>query len=67
MSLDGGALGADEARRYREVLTGQAEALATQVRPGDLVLLHDPQTAGLTAPLILLALLTANGPTHRRH
>jgi len=34
------------------VLAGHAAALSEQVRPGDLVLLHDPQTAGLAAPLM---------------
>jgi trehalose synthase len=49
---DGGPLGTREAGHYREVLAGHAEALASQIRPGDLVLLHDPQTAGLAAPLV---------------
>ena len=31
--------------------TANAGAIAPQVRPGDVVILHDPQTAGLAAPL----------------
>ena len=48
---DGGALGSAEAAHYEEVLGGNAKALADLVRPGDLVLLHDPQTAGLAGRL----------------
>jgi trehalose synthase len=49
---DGGPLGAPEAAHYRDVLAANAEGLLGRVGPGDLVLLHDPQTAGLTAPLV---------------
>src|SRR5829696_6267471 len=49
---DGGPLGAPEKDHYADVLAGHAAALSEQVRPGDLVLLHDPQTAGLAAPLM---------------
>lgn len=46
---DGGRLD-DEARRtYEHALRPSADALAARVGPGDIVLLHDPQTAGLTA------------------
>lgn len=48
---DGGELGPREERHYREVLARNAEELAAQVRPGDFVLLHDPQTAGLAAAM----------------
>jgi trehalose synthase len=48
---DGGPLGAAEAEHYRQVLAANAEDLLAEVRPGDLVLLHDPQTAGLAEPL----------------
>ena len=42
----------DVARRvYDEVSRLNAAALVRFVRPGDLVLLHDPQTAGLAPPL----------------
>ncbi len=48
---DGGPLGDDEQAIYRRVLAPQASELADLVRPGDIVLLHDPQTAGLAAAL----------------
>ena len=46
---DGGRL--DDAARetYEGALRSTAQALAARVRPSDIVLLHDPQTAGLTA------------------
>ena len=49
---DGGPL--DEAQRatYEEVSSQNALALAREVRAGDLILLHDPQTAGLVRPLL---------------
>ena len=40
-----------DARHYEQVLAANADELLGQVRPGDIVLLHDPQTAGLAAPL----------------
>ncbi|HMA46682.1 MAG TPA: glycosyltransferase [Frankiaceae bacterium] len=48
---DGGPLGPAEHAHYREVLAGSAEALRSRVRPGDIVLLHDPQPAGLLAAM----------------
>ena len=48
---DGGPLGPDERREYDEVLAPSAEALTAMLRPGDPVMLHDPQTAGLIRPL----------------
>ena len=36
---------------YERALRGNALELAALVRPGDVVLLHDPQTAGLTPAL----------------
>ncbi len=48
---DGGPLDDDERAVYEQTLEGNAEQLRHLVRPGDLVLLHDPQTAGLGAPL----------------
>jgi trehalose synthase len=47
----GGPLGAAESGHYAQVLAANAVELAARVRPGDVVLLHDPQTAGLAAPL----------------
>ena len=44
---DDGALGEAEAAHYREVMAANADALLELVHPGDVVLLHDPQTAGL--------------------
>ena len=46
-----GAFTADDAAHYEEVLAANADELLTRMRPGDLVLLHDPQSAGLTARL----------------
>lgn len=48
---DGGPLGPEEQARYAASLAPVAEALAAEVRPGDFVLLHDPQTAGLAPAL----------------
>lgn len=44
---DGGVLGEAEAALYREVLDENIGLLERRVSPGDIVLLHDPQTAGL--------------------
>ena len=48
---DGGALGAAERRLYERVLRENAAELAVVVRRGDVVVLHDPQTAGLARSL----------------
>jgi trehalose synthase len=48
---DAGALGEAERDRYLAALVPVADALVERVHPGDVVLLHDPQTAGLVAPL----------------
>jgi trehalose synthase len=48
---DGGPLGPAERAHIESVLTANADAMADQVQPGDIVLLHDPQTAGLAGPL----------------
>jgi trehalose synthase len=50
-TLSGSPLGAAEAGHYTQMLAANAVELAARVRPGDVVLLHDPQTAGLAAPL----------------
>jgi hypothetical protein len=43
----GAELGAVEHEHYARVLARNLSSLRKQVRPGDVVLLHDPQTAGL--------------------
>lgn len=47
---DGGPLAVGEREVYETTLRDNAEDLLTVVRPGDVVVLHDPQTAGLAAP-----------------
>ena len=49
---DGGALGAAELSHLRDVMSANAESVGDRVNAGDLVLLHDPQTAGLVGPLV---------------
>jgi len=48
---DDGPLGDQERRIYAATLEGNAAELAERVRSEDIVLLHDPQTLGLAAPL----------------
>ena len=48
---DAGPLSRADAAHYGQILAANADELLRQVRPGDVVLLHDPQTAGLAAPL----------------
>jgi len=48
---DGGPLGATEAEEYEHVCRRRGEAFAGRVAPGDIVVLHDPQTAGMAALL----------------
>jgi trehalose synthase len=48
---DGGPLGEDERRAYEETLAANAERLRGLIRPGDAIILHDPQTAGLIGPM----------------
>ena len=48
---DDGILGNDEAHHYAEITRSNATALRDRVQPGDVVVLHDPQTAGLVTPL----------------
>ena len=48
---DGQGLGAEDEAVYRDTSTANARELVRLVRPYDVVLLHDPQTAGLIAPL----------------
>jgi trehalose synthase len=44
---DGGDLGPQERAVYEQVMHDNAEQLVAALRPEDVVLLHDPQTAGL--------------------
>jgi trehalose synthase len=48
---DGGALGPREAEHYAAVTRANAAGIDGRFRPGDIVVLHDPQTAGLAGPL----------------
>jgi trehalose synthase len=48
---DSSPLGAEERALYEHTLQGSASELSALVQPGDIVLLHDPQTAGLARPL----------------
>jgi len=50
-SGDRASLGDAEADHYQRVLSANAVELVQRIRPGDIVLVHDPQTAGLAAPL----------------
>ncbi len=51
MPGDGGPLGRAEHEAYEATLSANARQLVALVRPGDIVLLHDPQTAGLARSL----------------
>lgn len=48
---DGGPLGDAERAEYEAVTGAAAAELVALVRPGDIVILHDPQTAGLATHL----------------
>jgi trehalose synthase len=48
---DGGPLADHERMLYESVLDDNLASIIHEVRPGDLVLLHDPQTAGLARGL----------------
>jgi trehalose synthase len=47
----GGRPGAADTAHYTRMLAANAAELLSEIKPGDLVLLHDPQTAGLTRAL----------------
>jgi len=51
MEPDGGPLTAGERRDYEEATSRNSEGLARLIRPGDVAILHDPQTAGLVPGL----------------
>lgn len=48
---DGGPLGAAEHAAYERTLGAEFDRVSAAVDPGDIVILHDPQTAGLAATL----------------
>ncbi len=48
---DGGALGKAERSHYERVLRRNADGLLAQVRPRDVVVIHDPQPGGLVEPV----------------
>jgi trehalose synthase len=54
-----GLLTAGDASHYARMLAANAVELLDYIRPGDLVLLHDPQTAGLTEYLARSGALVA--------
>lgn len=49
---DGGELGEAERQLYEEALARTARQLTALCQPCDVVYLHDPQTAGLIAPMV---------------
>jgi trehalose synthase len=49
---DGGPLGHDERAVYETTLAREGANVAALVQPGDVVVLHDPQTAGLAPRLV---------------
>jgi trehalose synthase len=48
---DGGSLGSAEQRHYQQVLRRNAEELLALIRAGDIVIIHDPQPAGLVGAI----------------
>ena len=48
---DGAGLGPEDDAVYRAAMERNASELVRVVKPGDIVILHDPQTAGLCEPL----------------
>ncbi len=48
---EGSEISPDERREYEQTLARNAAALVEVVRPGDVVIIHDPQAAGLVPPL----------------
>ena len=50
---DGGPLGEAERAHYERVLAENAVTITKQVQTGDIVILHDPQTAGLAEAMLL--------------
>jgi len=48
---DGGELGKEEKKHYTEILGINMQKLSSMVKSGDIVVLHDPQTIGLSPDL----------------
>lgn len=48
---DGGELGEEERHTYESTLAASADQMSRLVAPGDVVYLHDPQTAGLVGAM----------------
>ncbi|MCE3286585.1 MAG: glycosyltransferase [Gaiellaceae bacterium] len=49
---DGGQLGPRERAIYERTAVANIQAIRAEIRPGDVVIVHDPQPAGLIGPLI---------------
>jgi trehalose synthase len=49
---DGGELGEEEHKHYEWTLSGNVKKLLSTIRPRDIVVCHDPQTAGLVPALV---------------
>ena len=49
--IEGDPLDDDDARAYRDAIAPNADEVAEWVRPGDVVVVHDPQPAGLIPTL----------------
>ena len=52
VAADGSTISDEEGARYRQTLAANAQLLLGEIRPGDVVILHDPQTAGLVRDLL---------------
>ena len=52
VAAGGAGISEAERREYEQTLAGNAAALATQVRAGDVAIIHDPQPAGLIPELV---------------
>jgi len=52
IEADGSTISAGERAVYEETLARNSEALTGRLRSDDIVILHDPQTAGLIPPLV---------------
>src|SRR5919109_589394 len=52
VAADGSAISDAERREYEQTLAENAQALAGQVKEGDVAIIHDPQPAGLIPELV---------------